>query len=232
MSNLTYNGQSISQREDGYVNATEMAKATGKEVYDWRRNKQTQAYIQVVSSATGIPVAELVLVVNGDGGGTWIHPKLAIEFGRWVSPEFAYWCDEHIKTLMETGSTSLVPQTYAQALLEAGRIALELEKVQEELALKALECESLEADNDRQAEIIDEVYNYSSIIRVAKFNNISETNFSWRRLVSASAQMKIEVMKAPCPRFVTKNLYNHDVWRYCYPSVSLPETTTLTISNN
>ncbi len=110
MSNLNYNGQQISQREDGYVNATQMAKATGKLVADWRRNKQTEAYIQVVSSAMGIPIADLVVVINGDNGGTWIHPKLAIEFGRWVSPEFAYWCDKHIKTLMETGSTTLVEQ--------------------------------------------------------------------------------------------------------------------------
>lgn len=45
MSILSYNNQEITQRADGYVNATQMCKANGKEVKHWLANKQTEAYI-------------------------------------------------------------------------------------------------------------------------------------------------------------------------------------------
>lgn len=31
-----------------------------------------------------------------NGGGTWLHPKLAILFARWLDVDFAIWCDEQI----------------------------------------------------------------------------------------------------------------------------------------
>jgi len=31
-----------------------------------------------------------------NGGGTWLHPKLAILFARWLDVDFAVWCDEQI----------------------------------------------------------------------------------------------------------------------------------------
>ena len=101
---LTYKGQIINQRADGYVSATQMCQANGKRrVYDWRRRQETKDYIDAISTVTGIPVSELLISIKGGSPseqGTWIHPKLAICLGRWVSVEFAVWCDEHIKTLI------------------------------------------------------------------------------------------------------------------------------------
>jgi hypothetical protein len=88
---------------------------------------------------------------------------------------------------------------------------------------------SLEEDNERQAEVIDELFDYSSIILIAKYNKVSETSFNWRLLKSASGKMGIEIKKAPCPRYGEKNLYSHDAWRLAYPEYKLPETTTLRI---
>jgi hypothetical protein len=34
------------------------------------------------------------------GGGTWIHPKLAITFARWLSPELAVWMDEQLLSIL------------------------------------------------------------------------------------------------------------------------------------
>ena len=118
-----------------------------------------------------------------------------------------------------------IPQSYAQALLEAGRIALELEKAQAEKAL-------LEEQNELLAEAVDELFDYSSIIRIAKFNDVSETQFKWQTLKAMSRKMGYEIKRVPCPRFEYKNLYAHDVWRVCYPDMQLPETTTLVIGKN
>lgn len=115
-----------------------------------------------------------------------------------------------------------VPQSYAQALLEAGRLALALEKAEAEKAL-------LEEQNEHLAEAVDELYDYSSIIRIAKFNNVCETRFKWQVLKAMSVRMGYEIKRVPCPRFEWKNLYHSDVWRVCYPDMKLPETTTLVI---
>lgn len=37
------------------------------------------------------------------GGGTWLHPKLAVVFARWLDVDFAVWCDEQIDTLLRRG---------------------------------------------------------------------------------------------------------------------------------
>lgn len=34
------------------------------------------------------------------GGGTWLHPKLAVVFARWLSVDFAIWCDEQIDSII------------------------------------------------------------------------------------------------------------------------------------
>ncbi len=42
--------------------------------------------------------------------GTWLHPKLAIVFARWLSDEFAIWCDEKIADLLANGIVTLRPE--------------------------------------------------------------------------------------------------------------------------
>ncbi len=34
------------------------------------------------------------------GGGTWLHPKLAVVFARWLDVDFAIWCDEQIDIII------------------------------------------------------------------------------------------------------------------------------------
>lgn len=34
------------------------------------------------------------------GGGTWLHPKLAVIFARWLDVNFAIWCDEQIDQII------------------------------------------------------------------------------------------------------------------------------------
>ena len=35
-----------------------------------------------------------------NGGGTWLHPKLAVRFAQWLDMRFAVWCDMQIEGLM------------------------------------------------------------------------------------------------------------------------------------
>lgn len=85
--------QIISQRiEDGYVNATAMCKAAGKEWSAYYRNNTTKAFIAELSTALQILQDGLVQSIVGgipELQGTWVHPQIAIHLAQWLSPKFS-----------------------------------------------------------------------------------------------------------------------------------------------
>lgn len=103
-------GTAITRRQaDGYVNATAMCQANGKRWNHYQENERTRAYVDAlrqhlewipenpnahISPCKESP--ELVVSIKGgtpDLQGTWIHPRLAIDLARWISPQFAVWMD-------------------------------------------------------------------------------------------------------------------------------------------
>lgn len=76
---------------DGYIDATAMCKAAGKQFRDYYRLKSTKDYIEELSGETGVAPTQLVEVKKGNTSkyeqGTWVHPKVALHLGRWLSPE-------------------------------------------------------------------------------------------------------------------------------------------------
>lgn len=69
---------------DGYINATAICQAVGKQFNDYSRLKNTREFIKELSTATGIPVAQLIQSIMGgiaDTQGTWVHPDVAIHLG-------------------------------------------------------------------------------------------------------------------------------------------------------
>lgn len=40
-----------------------------------------------------------------NGGGTWLHPKLAVPMARWLDLDFAVWCDGQIDDIIRNGKT-------------------------------------------------------------------------------------------------------------------------------
>jgi len=92
----TWNGTPISRRTtDGYVNATAMCKANGKRWKDYRESDRCQLYLDALESVAGISVHALVESRSGGagGGGTWVHPQVAVDLARWISAPFAVWMD-------------------------------------------------------------------------------------------------------------------------------------------
>ena len=107
----------VSFRADGYLNATAIAAHFGKQPRDYLKTEQTQQYIAALaenlSVKTKILTKENQIVSvkrGGDEQGTWLHPKLAIHFARWLDPKFAVWCDEQIEQLL-SGSQPKLAQT-------------------------------------------------------------------------------------------------------------------------
>lgn len=146
---VNFDGLPVAFTENGYLNATMIAKHYGRQVRDYLINNRTKDYMNALNehlseALFGASVEnadgrnrlseqnQLVIVVKGgksDEQGTWLHPKLAIDFARWLNPRFAVWCDMQIEQ-MTTGSlqsltaqiteTSITLQHFDENLSKAG----------------------------------------------------------------------------------------------------------------
>jgi hypothetical protein len=101
---------------DGFINATAIAKQFGKTTEHYLRTDGTKSYIATLQKylfSAEKPITlkrvnkvnQLVIVKSGapeTGGGTWLHPKLTIHFARWLSADFAIWCDLQIEKILHS----------------------------------------------------------------------------------------------------------------------------------
>lgn len=104
------NGIEVQQRErDGFVNGTTMCVAHSKEISEWFRRRETIELITALAVDLGLEInpgisqdsnaakvsaayPDLVLSKRGSpesGGGTWLHPDLAIQLAQWCNTTFA-----------------------------------------------------------------------------------------------------------------------------------------------
>lgn len=98
---LDFKGHQVGFNDDGWINATEAAKKFSKVPNDWLRLPDTINYIKALQSKYG-EISYLKTKRGKYDGGTWIHPKLAVRFARWLSIDFEIWCDEQIDKLIRS----------------------------------------------------------------------------------------------------------------------------------
>lgn len=99
-----FNGHSISFSTDGWVNATAVAASEGRRLDVWLKTVETKDYIAALARHLNTTKRwDLIRTFRGRDGGTWLHPKLAVAFARWISPDFAVWCDLQIDALIRNG---------------------------------------------------------------------------------------------------------------------------------
>lgn len=107
MSNVvkySFEGHAIGFNEDGWINATEAAAKFGMKPNEWLRLPDTTRYLDALERRYGkIPHVKTSRARSDRGGGTWLHPRLAVKFARWLSVDFEIWCDEQIDALIRQG---------------------------------------------------------------------------------------------------------------------------------
>ena len=102
-----YEGQAVRFNADGWLHATEIAERFGKEPAQWLRLDSTKEYIERLTdrmAKSNVGKSHITLVKTRRGNtatsGTWLHPKLAVKFARWLCVDFEIWCDEQIDALV------------------------------------------------------------------------------------------------------------------------------------
>jgi hypothetical protein len=104
---VEYEGKPVQFNSAGWIHATEIAARFDKEPYEWLRLPDTERYIAALKCRYGeIPYVKKSRTRADRGGGTWLHPKLAVTFARWISVDFEIWCDEQINALLYSKSKS------------------------------------------------------------------------------------------------------------------------------
>lgn len=157
-----------------YVNATQMAKGFGKLPTTWLTLSSTSEFRAVlVRDGKSLSTENQVMTTRGQYGATWIEEPLAMEFARWLSPEFSDWCNERIKELATKGYVTMpakrehrstfgeaignfpVPQNFEEALMLA---AEQQRKIREDEPKVAFYDEFVEErDHFRSSRIADEL---------------------------------------------------------------------------
>jgi hypothetical protein len=136
-----WQGTAIQRREaDGFVNATAMCKAGGREWFTYARSARTQEYVAALAEHLGVtadlrsplqgspqnPATLIQSITTGpnDLRGTWIHPRLAIDLARWISPAFAVWMDgwflESLTPALQPTRQRLEPGVHVVAASQRG----------------------------------------------------------------------------------------------------------------
>lgn len=93
------NNSVISQRsEDGYINATALCAAANKTSSDYFKEDATRQFLDALSIKTKIPRQTLVQEVGPklNTSSVWVHPKVAIHLGQWLSADFAVQVSEWV----------------------------------------------------------------------------------------------------------------------------------------
>lgn len=99
----SYDGERYSFRDDGWFNATEAARRFGKRPAEWLRLPETERYIAARCARLEVGKSHFVKAMRGGDRteqGTWLHPKLAVVFARWLDVNFEIWCDEQIEKIL------------------------------------------------------------------------------------------------------------------------------------
>lgn len=111
----TFDTHSITFQTDGWFNATDAAEKFGRRVDHWLKTADTQSYIAALCDISNTPEKGYLKTKRGAGGGTWLHPKLAVNFARWLDPRFAVWCDLQIDELLRGKTTWIGSRHQASA---------------------------------------------------------------------------------------------------------------------
>ncbi len=118
------NGVRVEQRTDnGFINGTAMCTAHSKDISDWLKTEDTWDLVIALADDIGLfpksrksgnsnytrvsgAFPDLVRAKRGspeNGGGTWLHPDLAMQLAQWCNKRFAIQVSRWIREWLTAG---------------------------------------------------------------------------------------------------------------------------------
>jgi hypothetical protein len=122
----------IENREDGYIDVTNLCKAGGKVFNDWHSLDKTKEYLKTLSNNIGIMLSLLVIHQTDTTANqaTWVHPYVAINIAQWISPQFDVKISSWIYEVMLTGKIDIgKTKSFQQLQLENKEQKLKIQQL-------------------------------------------------------------------------------------------------------
>lgn len=141
------------------VNATEMAKAFGKEIDNFLRLENTKKFIisflkrensKIIPSDVRGYLTEGDIIIGKKRGGTYMHRKVALKFAAWLDVDFELWIIDTIDDLL-FGKAKEVGNKISDAELKKVQIAELIQKVRDSGDVTAISL----LDNLEELKIIE-----------------------------------------------------------------------------
>jgi hypothetical protein len=163
-----------------YLNATQIAKkfktpkGNSKDINEWLKSKPTTEYLIALKNTVPENFGNDLIIVKQGGKaneqGTWIHKSLIILFARWLSPEFAVWCDLQIEEILKSGTISAQSLTVKDQIfgLESAIKILNVNEASKILMTKTL-YKKLGLETSYLPKYSDENHTYSLSALLKKF---------------------------------------------------------------
>ena len=130
---LDYAGQAVQFDGEAWFNATAAAERFGKSPAEWLRLPAAKEYLAAIVRRYGeIPYVRTSRARLDRGGGTWLHPKLAVRFAQWLDVDFAVWCDEQIDVLLRGPHSRFDQARLRQEAAASFRVMSEIVKLARE----------------------------------------------------------------------------------------------------
>ena len=130
---LDYAGQAVQFDGEAWFNATAAAERFGKSPAEWLRLPVAKEYLAAIERRYGkIPYVRASRARLDRGGGTWLHPRLAVRFAQWLDIDFAVWCDEQIDALLRGPHSHFDQARLRQEAAASFRVMSEMVKLTRE----------------------------------------------------------------------------------------------------
>ena len=201
-----FNNLCATFNSDGWINATEVAKHFDRRVDIWLKTDETKAYISsLMRFKTTTKRWEFIKTKQGRNGGTWINSDLAVFFARWISTDFAVWCDQKIKNILRNGNSKPIEWNEARIKAIVQRCAL-TDAINDHLLplVKEQNPDSsyLKPRLDKNGKPINQIYlNYSTIPKQAtsrKWKTRDELDSQYLEAVKIIEQVAARIIIAEC----------------------------------
>lgn len=138
MADLDFNALLTGNRReaDDFVNAAAWCKAFGKTWYEFERLPETRKFVKAYCEKHNKGKSRIIESKRGKGGGTFVHPVIAIKLAEWLSPKFEVFAKEVLQKFIKN------PEDFAADILVAShnkeRVSKAMKRVRVTLGNKAL----------------------------------------------------------------------------------------------
>ena len=220
---FAYNNNPISFQIGSFetmISATQMCKSFNRRPNDYLVLQSTIELVRAITRKTGISEYQLVTKRRGsteNGGGTWMHETIALDFAQWLSVDFKLWCIDRTKELLRFGITA-TEEMLIKAATDPGFVLAMMKQIKDgyklttELTERNKQLEQEAEQNASKVEFYDKLQSINDNEHAKKVYPVSQIARELK--ISATALNKLLLKKGLISK-INGSRYIADKYKDC-----------------